>query len=55
MNKIIRNKFKGLIVMDKTQEQKLREQIKKLQALYRKAEKQKNIHIGWKLSGGNID
>ena len=41
--------------MDKERENRLQEHIKKIQALYKKADKQKNIFIGWKLSGGNID
>jgi len=42
--------------MEKTQQQQLLEQIKKVQALYKTCtEKNKNIAVGWKLSGGNID
>ena len=41
--------------MDKERENRLKEHIKKIQALYKRADKQKNIFIGWKLSGGNID
>lgn len=43
--------------MEKSQQQqKLYEQVKKIQALYKACiDKNKNIVVGWKLSGGNID
>lgn len=34
---------------------KLEETIKRIQELYEKADRQKKIEIGWRLSGGKID
>lgn len=47
---------KGLIKMENEKTNKLSEQIKRIQELYNECKnKDKNIAIGWKLSGGNID